>query len=117
MERVFITGSREWRDDTTIRWALVEHVPLGAILVHGTARGADTVAAEFWAPFGSVEPHPADWDRYGRRAGHVRNAEMVAAGADLCLAFIRDRSPGATGCAALAEAAGIHVITYTEGAA
>jgi len=33
---------------------------------------------------------------------------MIDAGAELCLAFIRQNSPGATHCVTLAESAGIH---------
>ena len=49
----------------------------------------------------------ASFDQQGRHAGLIRNAEMVDAGASICLAFIRDDSRGATHCATLAEAAGI----------
>jgi hypothetical protein len=39
---------------------------------------------------------------------------MVSARADLCLAFIRDSSPGASHTAAQAEAAGIPTRRYTH---
>ena len=123
--RVLVTGSRTWNDRELIRDTLdallAEHGTL--TVVHGAAStGADTTA-QGWAldrrhqsSYGAVtpEPHPADWRRYGRAAGFRRNAAVVALGADLCLAFIRNGSHGATHCADLAERAGIPVRRFTE---
>lgn len=115
MKRVLITGSRTWPFEVTIADALdalwEEIGPF--VLVHGAAKGADQMGEVHQAVlFRPTESHPADWDTYGRRAGYVRNAEMVNRGADVCLAFIHNESRGATMCADLAEKAGIPVRRY-----
>lgn len=112
--RVLVTGSRDWTDQQTIAVALREWRAPGAVLLHGGARGADRIAAAVWRSWGlRDEAHPADWQRSGRGAGPVRNQLMVAAGADVCLAFINDASRGATHCAATAEHAGIPTVRHT----
>jgi hypothetical protein len=116
--RVLVTGSRTWTDRAAIETALLDQTrPDGTTptLVHGACpSGADAIAARLAAGMGwTVEAHPANWREHGTAAGFRRNAEMVAAGADLCLAFIRDASPGATHCARLAARAGIPVQRWT----
>lgn len=117
--RILITGSRDWTDRAAIAAALIKvHVyaaiePAKVTVVHGDARGADRIAADLAHQFGcNVEAHPADWDRHGKGAGPRRNAEMVAAGADVCLAFPIGASPGTRGCIRLAKQAGIPVTVH-----
>lgn len=119
--RLLVTGSRDWDDEDTIRRALMG---IGAlvhkfqqrdrvVVVHGGARGADRIAGRIAAELGmEVETHPADWERHGKRAGFVRNAEMVDSDIDSCVAFIKNGSRGATMCVELAEKKGIHVTRY-----
>jgi len=121
MRRVLVTGSRVWSDSEAIHEALdreYERSPSGMIVVHGAARGADTIAWQ-WAMdmfyqrhLVKHEAHHADWDRYQLAAGHVRNAEMVKLGASVCLAFPLGDSRGTRGCMKLAERARIPVINY-----
>lgn len=121
MQRILITGSRGWLWPETIQLAIAlwvkENVPRNeaSTLVHGDCpHGADRMARDFarqvwWL---EEEAHPAQWDTYGRRAGFVRNEEMVLAGADVCLAFILNGSKGAKMTADIAEKAGIPTIRY-----
>lgn len=47
-------------------------------VISGHAPGADTLG-EIYADDNDipVELHPADWNRYGKAAGHIRNAQMA----------------------------------------
>ncbi|MGH3916357.1 MAG: hypothetical protein ACRDTC_23550 [Pseudonocardiaceae bacterium] len=108
--RSLITDSRTRTDTTTPRLTLGywRQRLSGAVLVHGDARGADRITAGIRRPWGPpTQAHPTDWTHHGRSAGHRRNRVMVALGTEVCLTSIRHHSPGATGCATLAHAAGI----------
>lgn len=63
--------------------------------MHGTARGADRLAAGYADSLGlEVEHYPADWKRHGKRAGILRNLEMLDAEPSLVIAFWNGRSCG-----------------------
>jgi hypothetical protein len=100
--RVMVTGSRRWTDEDAIRRALhfaaggmgMETAP-GVTLIHGAARGADTIAAHLAVVLGwSVVPYPADWSRHGKAAGPIRNREMLDSKPDVVLAFPLPMSRG-----------------------
>jgi hypothetical protein len=117
VERILLTGSRTWTRGRLLRMAL-ELLPPTAQLVHGYARGADSLADQIWGGWLNrrVEQHPLPegWYRVNRRAGLDRNQHMVSLGADLCLAFIRGGSGGATHCAESARAAGIPTFVFRQ---
>lgn len=98
--RVIVTGSRDWKDQATVHEVL-DLIAAAAraegkrlIVAHGGAVGADMLAdgwvrrrhAAGWPV--EAERKPANWKKYGKRAGMVRNAELVRLGADACVAFI-----------------------------
>jgi hypothetical protein len=92
VQRLIVTGSRDY-PATPEGWAylrkvLMAYASKGVILVHGGARGADSMAGYIWQSWGlPVEVYKADWDKYGKSAGYKRNETMVAQGADVLLAF------------------------------
>ncbi len=110
--RILVTGSREWRDYETIRRALAKF-PAGSVVVHGAATGADAMAHSAALGLGfTPEPHFPDYEKYPvSKAPLRRNEEMVALGADICLAFPARNSRGTHHCAGRAKAAGIEVVT------
>ena len=63
--------------------------PSQITVVHGEAPGADTMAARMAHDLHfRVEPHKADWNKYGKAAGPIRNQEMADCGADAVFAVI-----------------------------
>lgn len=115
--RVLVTGSRDWDDNDALietfrDWYIANAGPENPILVSGACpRGADAYAEELWRRQGwPVEQHPADWNTHGKAAGFIRNQEMVDSGVDICFAFIKDNSKGASHTKRLADRAGVPVI-------
>src|SRR4051812_27606870 len=137
--RIIVTGDRNWYApelaEQVLNRLLARYGP-GLVIVHGGATGIDRSFAEACGELGvEQEAHPARWEeldvpeaviRYDKRnrpynanAGPIRNAEMVAAGADLCLAFHRaiSSSKGTKDCARRAIESGIPTYLVNSDAA
>lgn len=117
--RILITGSRDWEDRYLILNVLIglprELDDSRTVLVSGGCpTGADKYAEDVAQWLGwQIERHPADWTTHGKAAGPIRNKQMVDSGPDICLAFIKDNSKGASGTATMAEKAGIKTLRFT----
>lgn len=116
--RVLVCGSRDFNDREAVFSRLDAALEDAAsrdemlTVIHGCARGADSIADEYaelaWPV--NVERYPADWTRYGKRAGFLRNQQMLEEGKpDLVLAFYSnsERSKGTAMMVDIATAAGI----------
>lgn len=89
--RVLITGSRTWRNRSLVRTVLTQlrreahEAGEEFVVIHGQSPkgGADVIADEIcvlelgMTPGRDLIREPADWSRYGRAAGPVRNARML----------------------------------------
>lgn len=116
--RLGFTASRTRTDKDRI-WDALDQIleRHGAVLLrHGACRDGGDPIADSWGAQRKAEGHlvevervPAPWQLLGNIAGPMRNGYMVGLGADGWLAAIHNESRGATGCAMLAEWAGIPV--------
>jgi len=115
--RVVVCGSRAWPDPVKVAHELntlyLQHGPF--VLVHGACGTGADFAAHRWhetagRDLGCTEVrYPADWEQFGKRAGPIRNKQMIEAGADLVLAFPLPGGKGTQNTMDLARAAGIPV--------
>lgn len=92
--RVIIAGSRKFsyyvklkeNCDRILREKL-EDEECCIVIVSGHAQGADTLGEQYAHERRlQLDAHPADWKKYGRSAGVIRNKEM-AESADGLIAF------------------------------
>lgn len=91
---MLVCGSRGWKDAEAIEERLAE-LPPASTIMHGRALGADYLADRAARVLGhAVEQFPADWETHGRRAGIVRNLQMLDQRPELVLAFWDGSSPG-----------------------
>jgi hypothetical protein len=110
-DRVAIVGSRAYPRLDLIE-AFVASLPAGTVVVSGGARGVDSVAEIAARDRGlDVVVYQADWERLGRKAGPVRNAEIVA-NADRVVGFWDGKSRGTLNTVMQADRAGLPVEVF-----
>lgn len=116
MKRILICGDRNWTDHLMIWDALID-AGSDVIVIEGEARGADSLAREAAEAMGfRVLPFPADWERYGKAAGPIRNRRMLEEGRpDEVWAFHNDlgHSKGTANMIAQARKAGVPVKMFS----
>lgn len=106
--KTIIAGSRGITVIRLVRQAVLESKFEITEVVSGAARGVDTLGEQFAKESGiPVTRFPADWTRYGRSAGPIRNRAM-AEYADALIA-ITTGSRGTASMIALAESHGLRV--------
>jgi len=90
-KRILICGDREYKDWTQIRDYL-DTISRTTIIIHGGARGADSIAGNLAISLKmKVIKFPAEWDKYGKGAGLIRNQQMLDEGhPDLVIYFHKD---------------------------
>ena len=100
MFKVIIAGSRDFNDysllESNLDFLLSNKIKNGEeiVIVSGKARGADTEGEKYAINRNfSIEEHPANWNKYGKSAGYIRNREM-ALSADACVCFWDGKSKG-----------------------
>src|SRR3990167_8220903 len=85
------------------------------LLIEGGAAGADRLAREWAESLGIlVETVPAEWDKWGKAAGAIRNRVMLQKAPDLVIAFAGCR--GTADMMRQARAAGVPVIEIQDAA-
>jgi len=95
--RVLICGDREWNDYKSIV-AILEKFGKGTIVIHGAARGADSLAGIAGNDLGyEVLKFPAQWDKYGKAAGVIRNQQMLDEGKPDCAVAFHDNIKSSKG--------------------
>jgi len=114
--RILVCGGRFYANENKIFKTLdkAKSVFVKVHIIHGGADGADTIAGR-WAISRNVEytKFPAKWTEYGRKAGFIRNKQMLDEGKpDLVIAFQGQK--GTRMMIELAEKAGIPVREIKE---
>lgn len=102
MPRILVCGSRTFSDRQII-WSKLNDIAAyysGDVeVIHGAASGADRIAGQWAEAYGKpVHAYPADWNQYGKRAGFLRNTQMLEEGKpDAVVAFVDKPLPDSKG--------------------
>ena len=93
IHRLAVVGSRDFTDYDRLSRAIASF-PDVKVVISGGAKGADALAERAAEDLGlECEVFRADWKRYGRGAGPMRNT-MIVENSDAILAFLLPGSRG-----------------------
>ncbi len=81
MKKIIVCGGRDL--PVTRQWVQRVAEKLkeikATLVISGCARGGDAIGEAAAISIGlPIEKHPAQWDKWGKRAGYLRNVEMLA---------------------------------------
>ncbi len=114
--RTIIAGSRRITDPAIVGKAVEASGFDVSVVVSGCAPGVDSLG-EAWAKENGIpiDPHPAEWSKYGRRAGPIRNQRMIDYGkAEALVAIPDDKSIGTLDMIQRAKRHGLHVYIHEQ---
>ena len=109
MKKIIIAGSRKFHQYDVVETAVSDYLTQNKIdisdveIVSGHADGIDDLGERFAKLHNCpIKIFPANWDKYGRAAGPIRNEQMAKYG-DILIAFWDFRSKGTASMISLAR--------------
>ena len=114
--RTIIAGSRKITDYKIVLNAIRKSIEISGIrptvIISGGAKGVDRLGEKFAKEFEfPLELYNAEWDKYGNRAGFVRNEQMALV-ADALIAIWDGESKGTMHMINLAKKYGVKTYVY-----
>lgn len=110
--RVLICGGRDFGNYAQILKVIQDIGPENIeVVIHGAADGADSIAGSVAKGLGiKVMEFPANWEKFGKSAGPIRNQDMLDEGKpDLVIAFPDRESRGTWDMVRRAKREGVEV--------
>jgi hypothetical protein len=108
--KIGVVGSRSFNDYKLLKDTLDQWRDKVFLIVSGGALGADSLA-ERWAEENRVKRliHRPEWDKYGKRAGFIRN-QLIVNDSDMIISFWDGLSRGTEHTINIAKKEGKKVI-------
>lgn len=113
--RVIIAGSRSCPENSEELFSWIFEIfgerltTENTEIVSGKAKGGDRLGENYANAYGyKIKEFPADWDKYGKQAGYIRNKQMAEYASHL-IAFWDFKSKGTGHMIDLAKSQGLTV--------
>lgn len=113
--RLLISGSRNWTDTKYIE-CILDKFDVDTLIHGGCWKGVDKICNDIALERGwKTEIYIANWDKYGRAAGPIRNKKMVMeSNADFAVLFCKNKSSGTMNTLKHIENANIPYYLYEQ---